>query len=222
MTTAVSSTQTQTIPQTTGTRAGSTSALSSDFDTFLKMLTAQAKYQDPLEPLDSSQYAAQLAQFSMVEQQTMTNDTLTALVEKLGASDMAQLSGWIGQEARAIAPAHFSGEPISVSPAPLVAATRAVMVVRDASGSIVEQFDIPVSAAPVKWSGTDDTGGKLPDGLYSFSVQSYKDDELLLDEAAAAYHQVVEAQIENDDVILVLQGGQAILSSMVTAVRAGS
>ncbi len=37
--------------------------LSSDFETFIKMLTTQAKYQDPLEPLDSSEYAAQLAQF---------------------------------------------------------------------------------------------------------------------------------------------------------------
>ena len=52
------------------------SALSADFETFIKMLTTQAKYQDPLEPLDSSEYAAQLAQFSMVEQQVLSNDLL--------------------------------------------------------------------------------------------------------------------------------------------------
>ena len=56
------------------------SALTSDFDTFLKMLTAQAKYQDPLEPLDSTEYAAQLAQFSMVEQQVQTNEQLLSLI----------------------------------------------------------------------------------------------------------------------------------------------
>ena len=44
------------------------SAVTSDFETFLNMLTAQAKDQDPLEPIDSTEYAAQLAQFSMVEQ----------------------------------------------------------------------------------------------------------------------------------------------------------
>lgn len=56
--------------------AATSSVLSSDFEVFLQMLTAQAEYQDPLEPIDSSEYAAQLAQFSMVEQQVMTNDLM--------------------------------------------------------------------------------------------------------------------------------------------------
>ena len=60
---------TQPVATTTGTSPSSTSALTSDFETFLKMLTTQARYQDPLEPLDSQEYASQLAQFSMVEQQ---------------------------------------------------------------------------------------------------------------------------------------------------------
>ena len=59
--------------------ASNAATLSSDFETFIRMLTAQARYQDPLEPLDSSQYATQLAQFSMVEQQVLANDRLAAL-----------------------------------------------------------------------------------------------------------------------------------------------
>ena len=61
-----------------------TAALSSDFETFLQMLTVQARYQDPLEPLSSSDYAAQLAQFSMVEQQVLTNDQLGNLAGLIG------------------------------------------------------------------------------------------------------------------------------------------
>lgn len=76
----------------------SSSVLSSDFETFLKMLTVQAKYQDPLEPIDSSEYSAQLAQFSSVEQQVLTNDLLTALTGQLGGSGMAQFASWIGME----------------------------------------------------------------------------------------------------------------------------
>ena len=59
--------------------ADQSSVLSSDFETFIRMLTTQAKYQDPLEPIDSSEYAAQLAQFSMVEQQVKSNDILAQL-----------------------------------------------------------------------------------------------------------------------------------------------
>jgi hypothetical protein len=54
--------------------------LGSDFETFLKMLTTQMKNQDPLNPVESSEYAVQLATFSSVEQQVLTNDLLTRLI----------------------------------------------------------------------------------------------------------------------------------------------
>lgn len=216
----VHSTRPAATSQTSQTTTPEKRSLSSDFDTFIRMLTTQAKYQNPLEPLDSSEYAAQLAQFSMVEQQTKTNDTLTALVEKLGATDMAKLSNWIGKEVRAVAPANFNGTPVTISPAPLAAADKAFLVVRDAKGETVERYQVPVSADPISWSGLNDDGAPRDSGLYSFAVQSYKADELLLEEAAAVYHPVSEAQIENGEVILILEGGQAILANMVTGVRA--
>ena len=109
---------------TSGTKApsgspvisGKAEGLASDFETFLKMLTAQARYQDPLEPIDSTEYAAQLAQFSMVEQQVQTNDTLSALMGQMGTSGMAALAGWVGMEARVQSPVYFDGQPITVQP----------------------------------------------------------------------------------------------------------
>ena len=70
----------------------SASVLSSDFETFLQILTTQARYQDPLEPIDSSEYAAQLAQFSMVEQQVQSNELLQALSAQMSASAIGQLN----------------------------------------------------------------------------------------------------------------------------------
>ena len=60
------------------------------------MLTAQARNQDPLEPMDSSEYASQLAQFSMVEQQVFTNDQLTGLANVLGGNAMSTMANWVG------------------------------------------------------------------------------------------------------------------------------
>ena len=54
-----------------------------DFQTFLKLLTAQMRHQDPLEPLDSTQFVAQLAAFSSVEQQIETNTKLETINENL-------------------------------------------------------------------------------------------------------------------------------------------
>ncbi len=58
-----------------------------DFQTFLKLLTAQMRNQDPLEPLDATQFVAQLASFSSVEQQIETNAKLDIMNEKLSRLD---------------------------------------------------------------------------------------------------------------------------------------
>ncbi|MCL6284677.1 flagellar hook assembly protein FlgD [Ruegeria sp. 2012CJ41-6] len=221
---------TETIPISTATasqgKAAATtakvpSALTSDFETFLKMLTAQARNQDPLEPLNSSEYAAQLAQFSMVEQQVRTNETLSELSGLLGGPNMTQLSGWIGSEVRAVAPAFFDGTPVRISTTPNELAESSTLVVRNGSGEVVDRQVLSPGDRTAIWNGLDAGGAPMATGHYSFSVESYRGSELLSEDAVASYNRVTEAQIEGDDVILILEGGQAILAQLVTAVRSG-
>jgi len=87
------------------TDASATKEISSDFETFLKMLTVQLENQDPLNPVDSADYAVQLATFSGVEQQVQTNDLLKQLATQLGTGSIAQMASWVGMEARTTAPA---------------------------------------------------------------------------------------------------------------------
>ena len=65
-----------------------------DYNSFLKLLVAQARNQDPTSPKDSTEYLAQLASFSAVEQQTQTNAKLDIL---LAASRLSQADGMIGR-----------------------------------------------------------------------------------------------------------------------------
>ena len=71
--------------QTFGSRSQSNSAanaagtISSDFETFLRLLTTQMQNQDPLNPMESTEFASQLAQFSAVEQQVRSNELLVGL-----------------------------------------------------------------------------------------------------------------------------------------------
>jgi flagellar basal-body rod modification protein FlgD len=134
------------------------SVLSSDFETFIKMLTMQAKYQDPLEPIDSSEYAAQLAQFSMVEQQVQSNELLAHLTEQLGGSNMAGMANWIGMEARTAAPTYFDGAPITVAPTIPIGADEVFLVVYDDDGAQVQRQALPTSNEPFLWAGVVDSG----------------------------------------------------------------
>jgi len=197
----------------------STAAISSDFDTFLQMLTVQIQNQDPLDPMDSSDFAVQLATFSGVEQQVMTNDLLTALSVQMATSDMAQMAAWVGSEARAPAAALFDGSPITVSPNPALVADSAVLVVRDASGAEVQRMDIPVSAEPIEWAGVGPGGAPFPQGLYSFEVISSANGEVLLTDQADVYSTVQEVRSEAGEMILILEGGVAVAASQVSALR---
>ncbi len=213
--------------QTTATTAsdGAASLISSDFETFLKMMTTQARYQDPLEPMDSSEYAAQLAQFSMVEQQVQTNDLLQSLSAALQTATATQnsvgaLSGWIGMEALSYAPAHFVGTPVTIAPNPLTAADTAYLVVYDAEGNEVQRQSIPVSPNAVQWHGVAGLNGStFPEGNYTFEIESFQRGELLLAERAQTYGRVTEARIEEGRTILILEGGLAVLADDVTGLR---
>lgn len=193
--------------------------ISSDFNTFLKMLTTQMQNQDPLNPIDSTDYAVQLATFSGVEQQVRTNDLLSALGAQFGLMGMAQLAGWVGQEARATAPVWMDGTPVTVLTQASAGADRAMLVVRDAQGDTVAREPVPVSAESVLWTGRDSEGRALPVGRYDLTLESWKGDGMLGAAAVESYAPITEARNTAGGVVLVLKGGVEVAATKVTALR---
>lgn len=220
---------TNAIAATTSTAATQTiqdaqagSVLTSDFETFLQMLTAQAQYQDPLEPIDSSDYAAQLAQFSMVEQQVKSNEILNLLSTHLGAGNMAAMGGWIGMDVRSTAPAQFDGAPITLSPNPPAAADEVFLVVKDASGTEVQRSLIDVSAENTQWAGVDDSGQPFDPGVYSFELEAYAEGSVLSVTPVESYSRISEVRSEGGSTVLILGSGAAVTPDQITALRDGT
>lgn len=208
---------------TASTSAQAQATLSSDFETFIKMMTTQAKYQDPLEPLDSSEYASQLAQFSMVEQQVLSNDLLTALANQLGSSTMGQMAGWIGMEGRTTEPVLFDGTPVTVLPEPPVGAQQMELVIYDTLGREVDRGALPVSSDPVLWAGVQQNGSPLASGLYRFEVEAIgTGGEALATTAASTYARIVEVQNIGSEARVVFAGGTEVPAASITALREGS
>jgi flagellar basal-body rod modification protein FlgD len=77
---------------TTGT-SQTGSAQTVDYDAFLKLLTAQMQNQDPTEPISDTEYIAQLASFSNVEQSTKLNDKLDYLIQMTSFQQAGSLIG---------------------------------------------------------------------------------------------------------------------------------
>ena len=194
--------------------------INSDFDTFLRMLTAQMQYQDPLDPMESSDLASQLATFSGVEQAVLTNDLLRALSAQIGVAGMADFAGWVGNEVRAPAPAYFDGGPVMLHPAPMAIATAGEIVVRDASGAVVDRFASPATTDPVQWDGIDGNGARLPNGIYSFAFISLTDGQPLGETLVETYNTVTEVRSNAGQTSLIVAGGITIPASDVKALRA--
>lgn len=197
----------------------SSRVIASDFDTFLKMLTVQMQNQDPLNPVDSSDYAVQLATFSGVEQQVLTNNLLTSLSAQMGQGGMLQMAGWVGKEARAPVAAFFNGSPLTIAPIPAALADRAELVVRDATGLEVQRLQIPVTADPIAWAGVTSSGGPLASGQYTFDVMSYASGELIEEKRADTYGRISEVRIDGTETIIIFDGGAEIPAANVTALR---
>ena len=89
-------------PVTTSTTAvtGAAAAqksLASNFDTFLTLLTTQLQHQDPLSPMDSTEFTQQLVQFSSVEQQISANKNLESLIALTKSRSSADAVSYLGK-----------------------------------------------------------------------------------------------------------------------------
>jgi flagellar basal-body rod modification protein FlgD len=183
------------------------------------MLTAQARYQDPLEPIDSSEYAAQLAQFSMVEQQVQSNDLLQQLSAQLGQSNIGQMASWIGMEARSQAPVSFDGAPITVLTKSEPSAEEAILIAYGPDGGEVQRQQIPTDTTSFDWMGVADDGAPFPAGTYSFAVESRTAGKPLSTLKAETYARITEARKEGTQTVFVLEGGSALMSDDILALR---
>ncbi len=159
-----------------GTRIGAGSTmLASNFETFLTLLTSQLKNQDPLSPVDSNQFTAQLTQMAGVEQQLLTNDLLKGLLEAQGGGGLAGAATYIGKEATAAWSAtKFTDGAATWSYELASNAASATLQVVDGAGKVVWSGAAPDSTTGVHdftWDGAANSGNDGQDGqVYSLRV----------------------------------------------------
>jgi flagellar basal-body rod modification protein FlgD len=147
--------------------AGST-MLASNFETFLSLLTAQLRNQDPLSPVDSNQFTAQLTQMAGVEQQLLTNELLKGMLAGQGTGGLADAATYIGKEATAAWSATKVKDGDATWSYELAATSASVKLqVVDGAGKVVWEGD-----APDKTTGVHDFtwDGGTEGSVYSLKI----------------------------------------------------
>lgn len=164
----------------TASSAASATGLAENFDTFLTILTAQIQNQDPLEPLDSTQFTEQLVQFSGVEQQIRTNESMETLIAATRSNAGAALSGYLGQMAEIDATgAAFNDEPVTWRYTLPQQATSSRITVTDSSGKVLysQVASKDAGSHDFTWSGELTGGGTAEPGAYYINVVATNSEE---------------------------------------------
>jgi flagellar basal-body rod modification protein FlgD len=197
------------------------SRLIGDYDSFLLLLTTQLKHQDPLTPMDATQFVSQLSQFASVEQMIVSNKKLDQIVASLGASSIMADIGLIGRAVEVPGSAsELRDGSLSLRYSLAADAAQAGLVIRDAEGNIVRTLRVSTAAGEhgLTWDGTDDDGDQLPDGLYSVTFGAADAEGKPV--ATQAYVTATVTRVETTAAgsSLVLSNGMSTPSSAVRAV----
>ena len=198
----------------------SAAANASDFQSFLTLLTAQLRNQDPLSPLDSTQFVEQLASFSAVEQQIETNSHLEAMANNFASSGLDGAVKWIGKEVEVeSSDVYFEGDALTFRVPPGFAEQTIEAVVYDLSGNVVRRDPLRSGVESYIWNGETDEAIAAKNGRYSVDFLYYEGDTIRETKKPIAVTEVVEARLEEGKVQLALRNGGLVDPAEISVVR---
>ena len=195
------------------------SPLSSDFNAFLNMLTTQLKHQDPLNPVDSADYAMQLAAFSTVEQQVLLNQKMDVLQNNLHQNTLASLSNWMGKTVKLPGSFTYSGGEVTALITPPTGSEKTDFIVQDAAGAEIFRHRLGAQDQEFAWAGTTSKGAVAPVGHYNFALEGFAKDQSLGISKLASLQTIEEISQPADDILVTLGNGQTLPWKNLTGLR---
>jgi flagellar basal-body rod modification protein FlgD len=158
-------------------------------DDFLKLLVTQLQNQDPMNPTDSTEFVAQLAQFSSLEQLSNVNENLKVVQLFEQSINNAQAVNFVGKTVKASGSMFElgTGETHEIQYQLGEDADTVYVSIYNSSGEIVKKIEMDKMTAgkqSVVWDGKDENGNAAPAGTYSFSLQAKNKDGEIMESAA--------------------------------------
>jgi flagellar basal-body rod modification protein FlgD len=147
---------------------------------FLTMMLAQLKNQDPLKPLEPSEFLGQLAQFSTVTGVQEMQKSLGTMVDSLRSSQAIEGANFVGRQV--LAPgstAVFDGGSAVQGAVDMPAGTAAAeLIIRDAAGAVVRTapLDPRAGLTGFAWDGRNNAGNAVAPGAYKIEVAARRGD----------------------------------------------
>ncbi len=178
-------------------------------DEFLKLLTMQLRYQNPLNPMDNTEFTSQLTQLSSLEAlNNMVRQMNDMLLYQNSIQNTLTLN-LIGKNVK------FSGNQIALKDKGEISynlaanASKVTISILDSSGKLIRKIEAGQQnggANNYVWDGRDSSGTKMPDGSYTFKVEASDVSGKPVDVTMISKGQVTGITFENNTTYLVIDG----------------
>lgn len=186
-------------------------------DDFLNIFLTQLQYQDPLNPMDSTDMTTQMAQITMVEQQYNTVEALNTISDQLG-SQQGEYLGYLGKAVM------IDGSAVTLKDGEVLGGNYILTDIADVEITIYDQDSVEVDTIypgeleageyTVEWDGRDSDGNLLEDGVFYYEVTATDQDGEAVD-VQTTYSGVVTGISLGDEPYLLTDEGSISIDSVI-------
>ena len=193
-----------------------------DQNDFLKLLSTQLQFQDPLKPMESQEFTSQLTSFSSLNQLVAINKNIQAMQEDRLAAAQLQATALIGKEVKLDGNQIHLGKNGTVNiPFQLTADPGRVSVhIVDKDGNPIRTIEADATAMKageqqVTWDGKDDKGQAAPEGDYTVEVNAFDQKGGEIEATTLMKGIVTGVDLSGSEVMLSINGVQVPLSKLL-------
>ncbi|OPZ58359.1 MAG: Basal-body rod modification protein FlgD [Deltaproteobacteria bacterium ADurb.Bin510] len=188
---------------------------------FLNLLVKELQYQDPLEPMDNTEYASMLAQFSTLEAQTAMTEDIEQLNALAASINNLSTVSFIGKTVNATGNViNYTGAAIDLNYKLEDAAAKVTVKVIDPSTGktlrSIEAKNVAAGASSVSWDGKDDNGKAVEQGRYVFAVTAYDSSGSKVSGSTYVEGVVTGVKYSNGATYLSIGNKEGLISDIIT------
>jgi flagellar basal-body rod modification protein FlgD len=212
------------IRQQQNTEASSTK-LADDFAQFLRLLTVQLQNQDPLSPMDSTEFTNQLVAFTGVEQQINTNQKLDSLVALSLGNSFSSALNYVGKTASYLSREfyHDGTNPNTIKYALDDNAIETKLRVLNDAGEIIyeENGKTTIGSHDFVWDGKNKQGQMMPPGTYEIRIDALNADKKAIGSSTVVSGVVSGIETQNGAIFAIV-GDRAVSVGNILNVSVGA
>lgn len=193
-------------------------------DDFLKLFIMQLRFQNPLNPMDSTEFTAELAQFSALEQLNNMNTKLQDLLLFQNSIQNTLANNLIGRTVKISGNELYLRDNAEIGYVLQEDAANVMVSIYNSNGELVRQVDLGKQTSGDRsyvWDGTDGNGYHLPEGYYRVKVQAFNNSGNPISVSTDTYRKVTGITFDNNITYLILDDSLKVQLSDIKEIKGG-